>query len=354
VQSINLISIKIENMSIPKYFTGCILTAVMFLSCDKKQSYDIKGDPELKFFTNNESSGNLPVNSIGFNVVNYPDPAGSGLLTLSTTIPAAIKIPVFANKPVTDEVTVNAELDNSLVAKYNADHNTSYVAFPDGVLNTTGLSAKFLKGATTANDSITIPANAAVLNTLTASAYMAPIKLTTVSKPVGSITNTTTTQVAYVVLNTELRRIKYLAVAADALGALITPRTSWAVTLTPAPSTVGSFVDGSTATFSRWSASPVQVDVNLQTVKNITGIRLYTTTSTTNIPTQVEVSLSNDGINYDVIGAPLRANLTFASNYNYILFYKAIPAKYIRLKLYYSTSTSSNNFRLAELDVYAN
>jgi hypothetical protein len=217
-------------MSIPKYFTGCILTAVMFLSCDKNKSFDIKGDPELKFFTNNESTGNLPVNSIGFNVVNYPDPAGNGLLTLSTTIPSAIKIPVFANKPVTDEVTVNAELDNSLVAKYNADHNTSYVAFPDGVLNTTGLSAKFLKGATTANDSITIPANAAVLNTLTASAYMAPIKLTTVSKPVGSITNTTTTQVAYVVLNTELRRIKYLAVAADALGALITPRPSWAVT----------------------------------------------------------------------------------------------------------------------------
>jgi hypothetical protein len=249
---------------------------------------------------------------------------------------------------------VNAELDNSLVAKYNAANNTNYVVFPDGVLNTGSLSAKFLKGTATANDSITIPTNSAVLNTLTSSAYMAPVKLTTVSKPVGSITSTTTTQVAYVVLNTELRRIKYLAVAADALGTLITPRTSWAVTLTPTPSIVGSVVDGSTATYSRWSASPAQVDVNLQTAKNVTGIRLYTTNSATNIPTQVEVSLSNDGINYDVIGAPLRANLTFASNYNYILFYKGIPAKYIRLKLYYSTSTSSNNFRLAEMDVYAN
>jgi len=341
-------------MLIPKYFTGCLLIAVMFLSCDKKQSYDIKGDPEVKFFTNNESTGNLPVNSLGYNVVNYPDPASNGLLTLSTTIPAAIKIPVFANKPVTDEVTVNAELDNTLIAKYNAAHNTSYVALPDGVLNTSSLSARFLKGTTTATDSITIPANTAVLNTLTATAYMAPIKLTTVSKPVGSITNTTTTQVAYIVLNKELRRIKYLAVAADAIGSLITPRTAWSVTLTPTPSTVGSIVDGSTATFSRWPASPGQVDVNLQTARNITGIRLYTTTSSTNIPTQVEVSLSNDGINYDLIGSPLRANLTFASSYNYILFYKAISAKYIRLKLYYSTSTSSNNLRLAELDVYAN
>jgi hypothetical protein len=342
-------------MMLSKYFSACLLIACMFLSCDKKQSYDIKGDPEVKFFTNNESVGNLPVNSIGYTVVNYPDVAGSGLLTLSTTMPSTIKIPVFASKPVSEDVTINAELDNSLIEKYNAANNTNYVAFPTGVLNATGLSGKILKGTTTSSDSISIPADVSLLKTLTEAAYMAPVKLTTVSKQgIGSITSTTATQIAYVVLNTELRRIKYLATAAEAQGTLITPRTGWAVNFTPAPTTVGSVVDGLTNTFSRWSASPVQVDVNLQTAKNVTGVRIYTTTSTTNTPTQVEVSLSNDGINYDVIGAPLRANLTYVSGYNYVLFYKAVPAKYVRLKLYYSTSTSSNNFRLAELDVYAN
>ena len=83
-------------------------------------------------------------------------------------------------------------------------------------------------------------------------------------------------------------------------------------------------------------------------------MRLYTSNSSTYIPTKVDVYLSNDGINYDLIGSPLKANLTYASSYNYILFYKAFPAKYIRLRLYYSTSTSTNNLRLTEFDVYAN
>jgi len=342
-------------MSIPKYFTGCFVIAGMFLSCEKEQTFDITGDPEVKFFTNNANTGNAPANSISYGVVNYPDAVSSGWLTLSTTMPVAIKIPVFASKPVSQEVVIGAELDNSLIEKYNAANNTSYVAFPSGVLNTGSLSARIPGGTAISADSISINSDTSRLKTLTEKMYMAPIKLTTVSKTgVGSISSSGSAQVVYILLNTELRRIKYLAVPADAIGALITPRTSWAINFTPVPSTVGSIVDGSTTTYSRWSASPGQVDVSLQTTKNVTGIRLYTTNSSTNIPTQVEVSLSNDGINYDLIGAPLRANLTYTSSYNYILFYKAIPAKYIRLKLYYSTSTSSNNLRVAELDVYAN
>jgi hypothetical protein len=138
------------------------------------------------------------------------------------------------------------------------------------------------------------------------------------------------------------------------LGFLITPRTSWAVTFNPAPTTTGSVTDGLTTTFSRWTASPVQVDVNLQTVQNVTGIRLFTATSATYVPTQVDVYLSNDGITYDKIGSPLKANLTYASSYNYILFYKAIQAKYIRLMLSYITNTNTQNYRVVELDVYAN
>jgi hypothetical protein len=341
-----------------KFLIGCIAITSVLASCGKNDSYDIKGEKTVKFFTNNESFGNAPQNSVSYNVVNIPDVAGSGLINLSTTVPSAIKFPVFASAEVSQDVTIGAELDNSLIAAYNTSHNTNYEAFPNGMLTSTSLVAHILKGSSRSADSITLTPALAGLNTLTGKAYMAPIKLTTVSEPaVGEITGNTTTQVTYVVVNVELRRIKYLALAAEALGSLITPRTSWTLLFNPAPTTIagtGSVVDGSTASYSRWTASPVQVDINLQTARNVTGVRLYTTTSATNIPTQVEVLLSNDGINYDMIGAPLRANLTYASGYNYILFYKAIPAKYLRLKLSYSTSTSTNNFRIAELDVYAN
>jgi hypothetical protein len=269
-----------------------------------------------------------------------------------------IKFPVFATKEISQDVEIGAELDNTLIVGYNTSHNTNYAQLPNGLLSSTAFVAHILKGASRSADSISIPIDATKLNLLTGTVYIAPIRLTTVSGlEVGEITYGGTGTVTYIVINVEQRRIKYLALASEAQGTLIATRTSWTLLFTPVATSIGgtgSVVDGSTTTYSRWSGSPVLVDVNLQAPQNVTGIRLYTTNSATNIPTQIDVLLSNDGINYDLIGSPLRANLTYANSYNYILFYKAISAKYLRLNVYYSTSTSTNNFRITELDVYAN
>lgn len=345
-------------MSRFKYVAGCIVVVASFFSCKKTVRYDVTGDPITKFYFNNLASGNAPQNSLNYAVVNIPDAAGSGLLNLSTTLPTAVKFPVLATKPVSENVMVTAALDNALIAQYNAANNTSYLPFPAGVLTPDILSVNILKGETRSTDSMSILANTANLHTLTGKAYMAPIRLTTVSNPVaGEIAGGTETKVAYVIVNTEQRLIRYNAVAADALGALITPRTPWSVTFSPAPIAIvgsGSILDGSTSSYSRFGESLIQVDVNLQSSSNVTGLRLFTVNSTNFTPTQVEVSLSTDGINYHVVGTPLRANLFYTSGYNYILFYKAITASYVRLKISYSTSTSTNNRRIAELDVYAN
>ncbi len=338
-----------------KYLIGYVMITSVLLSCTKSNSYDIKGETDVKFFANITSSGNAPQNSISYSVVNIPDASGGGLLNLSATMPAAIKFPVFATRSVRQDVTIGAVLDTSLITVYNAAHGTNYKAFPAGMLNTDNLAAHILNGTGSSADSITITANSSGLNTLTDTTYMAPIMLTSVSaQAAGKITSNSKAQVVYIVANVEQRKIKYLAAASDALGALVTSRTPWSVTFTPLPSTTGSITDGSTTTYTRWAASPGQVDVNMQAAKNVTGIRLYTGSSATYAPTQVYVYLSNDGINYSLIGAPLKASLTYASGYNYILFYKAIQAQYIRLVLSYSTSTSIQNLRVTEFDVYAN
>jgi hypothetical protein len=344
-----------KNMLVAKNIIGFLVISMALFSCKKSTSYDMVGDPGVKFFTNITSPANAPQNSISYSAINIPNPPpGFGLSNLSVTIPAVIKFPVFATSAVSQDVIIQAMLDTSLIAKYNAANNTAYLPFPAGMLKTDGLAAHIMKGTSTSADSITIATDLVGVNTLTGTAYMAPIKLSAVSGTGAGEITSSPTQVAYIVLNVEQRRIKYLAVAADALGFLITPRTSWAVTFNPAPTTTGSVTDGLTTTFSRWTASPVQVDVNLQTVQNVTGIRLFTATSATYVPTQVDVYLSNDGITYDKIGSPLKANLTYASSYNYILFYKAIQAKYIRLMLSYITNTNTQNYRVVELDVYAN
>ncbi len=346
-------------MSPLKYFTGCMIAASLLFSCVKKEPYDIKGDPAVKFYTNIESSGNAPQNSFSYSVINHPDPGGSGLLNLSSNIPATIKFPVLATKPVSQNVVIGAELDNSLVAKYNAEHQTSYAVFPAGVITASSLNAQILSGTTRSADSITLTTDPATFNSLTEPAYMAPVKLTTVSNAAGEITGNASSQVVYIVVNVELRQIRYNATAAMAIGSLISPRTSWTAEFNPAIATVGgngSIFDGSTATWSRWANGTLQasVDVNMQGSQNVTGIRLYTSNASATTPTQIVVYLSSDGVNWNHIGSPLRANLTYASAYNYILFYKAIPAQFIRLGFTYSTSTNTQNFRVTEFDVYAN
>jgi hypothetical protein len=356
VQSVIVILIlKITEMLKIKYFIVCLMFCFLLLSCSKSVTYDITGDPGVKFFMNIPGPGNSPQNAINVGIVNIPNVAGEGLVNLSTTVPDTLKLPVFATKPVSQDVTIGAVLDTSLVAKYNATYKTHYKILPAGILKTDGMTAHIYAGKSTSTDSITITSDITSLNTLTGTSYMAPIRLTTVSnQSVGELASKSAEQVAYVIATVEQRRIKFNALATDALGALLTPRTSWIATFNSAPASPGSILDGSNTTYSRWAASPVQVDVDMQAAKNVTGIRLYTSNSSTYIPTQVLVYLSNDGINYDLIGSPLKANLTYATSYNYILFYKAIQARYVRLMLYYSTSTSTNNRRLAELDVYAN
>jgi hypothetical protein len=340
-----------------KYFIGCLLMTAAF-SCKKEEDVaDKKGSPDTMIFTNNTNTGNMPANSVSFPVVNIPDVNSTGWVNLSNGVPATIKIPVFASKPVNNDVTVTAELDNSLVAVYNAAHSTGYVELPAGYLNTQGLSARIPAGQTVSTDSISIAVSPADLKKLTSPSYMAPIKLTTISDPaVGKLTADTTIKVVYVVFNVELRQIKYLGTTADITGTLQT-KTNWVATLNPTPTAqAGNILDGSTTTFARYTipTTPVLVDLDMLSSKNVTAFRLFTVTSTTYTPPQIDVLVSDDGINYKAVGTGLKANVTFAAGYSYIVFYKAIPARYLRLNVTYNATVSTSNGRLAELDVYAN
>jgi hypothetical protein len=336
-----------------KYIIGCTMLATALFACSKKEAFDVKGDPGIKIFLNNPVLGNFIPNSVNYTVVNYPL-AGGGLNNLSSTVPATVKIPVFATRELGQNITVNTEIDNSLVAAYNTANGTSYKAFPEGFLTAENLNVLIEKGKDVSSDSIVLKTDNSKLTGLTAGRYIAPVKLKSVSsQQTGTITSNTALQVVYITADVEVRQIKFLATAAEAQGSLLTGRNAWGITFTPQPTTVGSVVDGSTTTFSRWTASPVVVDVNLQSSRNITGIRLHTATSTTYSPSQVNVQVSDDGINYTNLGTPLRANLTYASAYTYILFYVPVPAKYIRLNMGYVTNTNTQNYRLTELDVYA-
>ena len=83
-----------------KYFIGYVMAVAVLSFCTKTTNYDITGETGIKFFVNTPSSGNAPQNSIVYTAVNIPNSTGSGILNLSTTLPAVIQFPVLATKPV--------------------------------------------------------------------------------------------------------------------------------------------------------------------------------------------------------------------------------------------------------------
>lgn len=341
-------------MQMLKYMTGAAML-ILLAACSKEERYDVEGDPEVKFFTNNGALGNAPQNSLSFQVINYPDPAGTDFLNLTTSLPNVIKFPVFATRGVSQDVEINAVLDNSLVAAYNRQHNTEYEVLPESMLNPGPLTARFVKGSTVSNDSISLPLTLAGLHQLSAPAYMAAVKLSAVSnRNAGSLTSNESSLITYILVNVEKRWIRSLGVESDVMGSLVADKSNWVATLTPAPSPAGSIIDNSTSSYSRFPSSPGQVDLDMQEVKSLGGIRLRTGSSNTTTPLQTTIQISTDGINYESIGAPARADLTYASGATYFILYRPVQARYLRLQLNYSTSTSTQNRRVTELDVYIN
>src|SRR4051812_7606242 len=113
--------IKTKCMLVSKRFIAIFALSAALASCKKTTPYDITGDATVKFFTNITAPGNAPQNSLNYNAVNVPIAApGFGLANLSHNIPSVIKFPVFASSPVSQDVTIQAVLDTSMVIKYNA------------------------------------------------------------------------------------------------------------------------------------------------------------------------------------------------------------------------------------------
>ncbi len=339
-------------MSRYTYGVSSLAFCLLLLSCSKKDNYDIKGNPDIIIFTNNLAAGNDPVNSIRYGVVNRPD-AGN-IVNLETTMPSDIRIAVYATRPVSQDISIEAELAEELIADYNATHGTGFQAFPTGMLNADNLRARISAGMSYSSDSLSLGVNLGMLSSLTGTAYMAPIRLRSVSNPnAGSLSSKAESVVTYIVAYPEMRHIRFNASEAELLGNQLADRSAWDFSYSPAPTfSNGTFWDGNNNSYIRWGTSPIEVNVNMQSEHDITGLRLRTGTNSSWSPTQVELLISNDGINYERLGRAERANLLYSNNYSYIVLYNSMQAKYLRLLLTYSTSTSTNNRRLAELDVY--
>jgi len=332
-----------------KHLLACfvVIAASTFQSCDDKETYDVVGNPANIIYINTQGwiPGKVSNNQNTFSVVQTPIGYVGNVLT---------KIPIRSTKPMATNTSVKAELDNSLIEAYNKEYGTTCVALPEGVIDLSKAVATIPQGAYLSADSVNISIDNSKLALLTGKAYLAPVKLTSTSDPGSEVSKKYST--AYIVINTSKTIIKDNVASADMLGSLVTNYSTFTVTSDPASTrnTFANIFDGSTTTYWQFGTSPVSIVVDMKELKKVTGFRLfsyYAASGSSYLFSKVQVSLSKDNVTFEESGTSTSSTMVNESGYQYISFYGAAEARYVKLTLHWA---SSYYRRICELGVYAN
>ena len=320
-----------------------VIAALSFQSCSDEKSYDVVGDTANIIYINTQqwSPINSPKNLFSFAVVHTP---------VGEFGVVKAKFPVNSTKPMSNSVTVSAELDNSLVDTYNKTYGTKCVALPSGILSMSKSNATIAAGKSVSVDSITVSIDSAKLVLLTGSTYLAPISLVSVSESGAEISKVYNT--AYVLITTSTSLIKKNVGSSGMLGSLVPNYSAWTVTsdVTPSKYTFSTIFDGSTSTRWQFPSTPVTLLIDMKDTKKVSGFRTFAQYAQYGyIFSQIKVSLSSDNVTFNELGTCTSNDMANESGYQYVGFYGAMDARYIKLTLAWNSSYYPY---LCELGVY--
>ncbi|WPQ66178.1 DUF1735 domain-containing protein [Chitinophaga sancti] len=323
--------------AISKYIAFCFAAAGVFIfqSCSKDKIYDVTGSAENMVYMNVHSWSpiNMPENSFQFNVTQTGQKS-----IISDVSSITAKFAAQCTLEATTDIQVKFEIDTSLIS-------AGYKGLPDGVtLNMDKTELTIPKGATISNDSITISIDSAKLGLLGVGSYMIPVKI---SSAAGAQVSSNLKSVFLVV---DVAFSNCVNNATSIAGTALRDRTGWSATLSTIPTagTLENMFDGNTKTY--WYVNPAaacELTVNMNAVSsNITGIRLNSYSTSYSLQTMTVYS-STDGVTWVSQG---NVTLSTAATYQYIQFYSAINAQYLKLKI--TGWKSATILILTEFDVF--
>jgi len=327
------------------YITVIIATIGLLSSCSRNETYDFQGDNINRVFIDNQIS----TNGSGYEVSN----ASVMHTPVGDTSTVNLKLPVRCSHTAVSEIKVQLEMDTSLVATYNKDHGTKYSAIKSGIVKLVSSVLTIPRGSQISSDSVTVSIPKNKLSLLTDSVYLLRLKIANVSGA-NDIAVSSNLKTYYIAISTSTTNIINGATLSNMSGSIATPRTGWTISSDAASmsGTSSQVFDGSTSTAwynSSSSISSVTFTVDLTKVyTGISGFRLYFRYANYGyFAKTVLVSTSSDNSTWNSQGT---ANLTSTSSYNYICFYNAQNARYIKLTMrgWYSSSYKG----LAEFDIY--
>lgn len=329
-----------------KYWLYGLLIMVIacgLYSCDDEK-YDVEGNPsDLLYFRNNWSPASLPSNSYLFKILRTPI-GGTG-------DDVFVKIPVRTTRSFDLDVTVSAEIDNSLVEKYNTKYGTDHKIFPEGSVSWVKTSVKLAAGAYESSDSLEFTVSKNQYEKFIATSYLLPVRLTNAST--GTISSTES--VIWTFVKSEYKLIKDNVGVNEMPGKLVEDYSGWTIFSTDEPTlNYTTCLDGNQNTGVRFSnvKNPTIV-VDMKGIHKMCGMRVlaypYSWGNYYDL-SSVIMEVSSDNSTWTRIGI---ANAMAKSGYyQLIAFYEGIDARYIRLSLTWLNGSSSSYRNLREVGVY--
>lgn len=336
-------------MKLKKYILG-LFAMVGFLgvqSCDD-ENYDVKGNPDnLIYFAPSKVHLDNMSNAVeSFTVVSTPvGYFGDEVFA---------KFGVSITSPMNGVSTVNAAIDNDLVESFNTKMGTKYKSCPVAVLQRATVSIS--DGEYASSDSIEVVIPRDKYSTLTEKGtYLVPVRLESATLGKVSVIK----NIAYVIINLEEKLIKEDASSSDIMGAKVSNRSVWTATTTDSSvdaNGIARVFDGNTGTGATFSnkENPTFI-VDMHAVNEVTALYFKNTSSSrsTNYNFKgIGIELSTDGNTW--VNAGTAAPVVENKSDQYIIFYGAISARYIRLSLQWNYGSYGAYYRkFNELDVYA-
>lgn len=318
-----------------------LLGAFMFQACDDNDSYDITGNPNNLAYIKIDGQAN---NMLAYNVIKTP-------IGIENNVED--KFPIRILNAIGESVTVKVEQDNTLLEIYNAVNKTSYLAAPVGLLNIRNATITIESGTTISADSISYTANESMLSALEiGQTYLLPLQITDVSN--HNVFVSSNMGCVYLVLETKYQSVRENGGAADMLGELINSYTGWTYTSDHTTETINNLWTTSTNSRMNFTTDPAIITFDMQTMKNISGVRIYARNSNNASYrlSNAKMTLSKDGTIFEDITDLTIDQMAYASYYQYICMYASVEARYLKLELDFVTANSSY-WSLVNLGVYA-
>lgn len=311
------------------FIIGTLALTAGFTSCSDDEEYDFPGTTTNFVYQKDGSSS--------FKIIQTP---------ISTISTVDVQIPVQCTKKAAGDIKVTFGIDNSLIEAYNTEHETNYVALPDGVIvienETVTIPSGEMKGEATVNIKTTDDETA--LNQLSdENDYLVPI----IRKSVEGANATPSQQVnpvTYIALTVVHDNVHHGAAESDIKGVKVTDQRGWSASVnegTTVSGNLSNLFDGNsntTATLQNRTTNGIDLVIDMGKDYTFDAITLYYGYSYWGrdyiygqLTSDLEITTSSDGQKWNKVGLMENGDSNI-----FMAFYAPITARYVKIHKPYS------------------